>query len=80
MTDLITGAVERFVRTAGQVADDDPMFSRDVDLIETGYLDSAGVVALFAYVESEFGTTLDDDEWAGLDPLSVNGIAALIAR
>jgi acyl carrier protein len=80
MTEQITEALETLVRQAGQVAADDPLFSRDVDLIETGYLDSVGVVALLTYLETSFLVTVDDDTWAALDPLTINGISALISR
>lgn len=78
MPEDVGAVVEKFVRSAGQVSDDDPHFDRRVDLIEMGYLDSVGVVELLAYVAAEFGLGIDEETWAVMDPLSIDQVAATI--
>ena len=43
--------LEAFVRERFQVEEDDDFFTPDVNLWEEGYVDSAGVVELIAYLE-----------------------------
>jgi acyl carrier protein len=70
--------VENFVRSVADVTADDPLFTREVDLIEMGYLDSVGVVALLTYIENELQAVVGDDSWIELAPLSINAITTLI--
>ncbi|MBZ6093504.1 acyl carrier protein [Streptomyces olivaceus] len=72
--------VERFVRREGSVADDDPDFTRQVDLFRAGYLDSLGIVHLIAYLEREFGVRLGDDDLADPGFATIDGITALLDR
>jgi acyl carrier protein len=78
--DRIAEALERFIRLEGSVATDDAEFGRDIDVLETGYLDSLGIVHLIAHIEQEFDLQLTDDVL--LDPrfASINGIAAILAE
>ena len=46
--------LETFVRERFQVEEDDDLFSPDVNLWEEGYVDSAGVVELIAYLEDTY--------------------------
>lgn len=76
--DDIADTVERFVRREGSVAADDSGFGRNVDLLDTGYLDSLGIVHLIDFIEREYGLSLNDDVLADPRIATVNGIASIL--
>ena len=51
MTDKTQATIEEFVRSRFRVRPDDIHFSVDVNLWEEGYVDSAGVVEMIAFLE-----------------------------
>jgi len=51
-------SIEAFIRRAASVADDDPGFSRKVNLFDAGYLDSLTVVALTVHIEEALSTPI----------------------
>ncbi|MFE7076417.1 acyl carrier protein [Streptomyces sp. NPDC057620] len=78
VTSEVAETLERFVRREGRIIDDDPDFSRDVDLFTSGYLDSLGTVHLIAFIEKHFDVQLGDDVLADPSFNTVHGISALI--
>ncbi len=72
--------LEAFVRERFQVEEDDDFFTPDVNLWEEGYVDSAGVVELIAYLEDSY--TIQIPRSMLFDPgfTSVDGIAERIVR
>lgn len=52
----------------------------DVDLLELGLLDSAGIAQLLAFCEETFGITVADDELTAENFQSINAIAELVAE
>lgn len=78
--DDIAGRVEGFVRREFRVVEDDPGFSRDVHLYESGYVDSAGVVELIAFVEATFDVKLEDEHIFSDRFTSINGISGVVAE
>lgn len=76
----IAEAIERFIRTQFQIADNDPIFTRDAHLYESGFVDSAGVVELIAFLESTFDVTLPDDDVFSDEFTTINGIGAVVHR
>lgn len=52
--ETIAHTLEDFIRDRFQVESDDDLFSRELNLWEEGYLDSAGVVELIAFMEERF--------------------------
>ncbi|MCZ7525375.1 MAG: phosphopantetheine-binding protein [Acidimicrobiia bacterium] len=73
-------ALEGFVRSYGQVAPDDPDFGRSTNLWEEGYLDSAGVVELLAFVEEHFGVTVPDEALFLPEFTTLDGMAEVVDR
>jgi len=71
--------LERFVRDVSRIADDDPDFNRTVDLFDSGYLDSLGIVALTAFIEQTFGIDLAEEEMFDPRFTTVDGITEIIA-
>ena len=75
----LASAIEAFIRHHFRVIADDPRFSRDAQLFEGGYVDSAGVVELLMHVESTYGVTLDDEQIFSDRFTTINGIAEMVA-
>lgn len=77
--DHAAATIEQFIRTEFQVGEGDPLFSRDVHLFETGYVDSIGFAQLLAFIESTFGVAIDVDDLMNDDFTTINGISRLIS-
>jgi acyl carrier protein len=73
----IAGVIERFIRQDFRIIDTSPSL-RSTHLFESGYVDSAGVVELIAFLESTFKIRLDDDQVFSDDFTTINGIAAIV--
>lgn len=58
---VLASQLEAFVRTRFRIRDDDPGFSRATNLWEEGYVDSAGVVEVLAFLEEKIGARLPED-------------------
>ena len=71
--------IEQFIRREFRIVEETPVCIRDEHLFESGYVDSAGVVELIAFVESTFGVTLQDEHVFSDQFTTINGIAALVA-
>ena len=74
----IATTIEGFIRRHFRIIEDDPRFSRDAHLFESGYVDSAGVVELLMFVESTWGVKLDDDQIFSDQFTTINGISAIL--
>lgn len=72
--------IEAFIRREAAVADDDPTFTRQVNLFDTGYLDSLTVVALTVHVEEAFGVPITDDDLFDPRFATIDGMAKLITQ
>lgn len=74
----IAGRIEEFIRKEFRVMNDDSAFSRDAHLYESGYVDSAGVVELIAFLESSFDIQLRDEHIFSDDFTTINGITTVV--
>jgi acyl carrier protein len=70
--------IERFVREQFSVSDGDPHFDRTVDLFESGYVDSVGVVELLAFIGEAFRVEIPDKVLLSEDFTNVDGIARIV--
>jgi acyl carrier protein len=75
----IAEQLEAFIRKAGEVADDDPGFGRDVHVFEAGYLDSLGVVRVIDHLESSFGIEFTDEELFDQRFTTIDGISDIVS-
>ncbi len=75
----IASELERFIRTQFDVPDDDDAFGREVDLWEEGYVDSAGVVEVVAYLEERWSVKIPEE--ALFDPrfTKIAGMGEVVA-
>jgi acyl carrier protein len=58
---VLASELEVFVRERFRVREDDVGFSRTTNLWEEGYVDSAGVVEVLAFLEEKIGARLPED-------------------
>jgi acyl carrier protein len=65
--------LDNFLLGVGSVADDD-------SLLESGTVDSTGIVELATYLEVRFGIELDDDDMTASNLDSITRIARFVAR
>lgn len=72
--------VERFIRTQYNISPTDPMFDREVDLFELGYVDSVGIVELIEFLRQEFGVEIPDEDLLSDDFSNISGIARIVSR
>jgi acyl carrier protein len=78
LTDEILAAeLEGFIRERFRVAADDPNFDRDSDVWEEGYVDSAGAVEVFAFLESKVGARLPEELLFEPEFVTIRGMARL---
>ena len=73
----IASVVERFIEKQFRVIDVGPTL-RSMHLFESGFVDSAGVVELIAFLESNFKIRLGDDQVFSDDFTTINGIATIV--
>ncbi|MFG2783789.1 acyl carrier protein [Streptomyces prunicolor] len=73
-------SIEAFIRREAVVADDDHGFSRQVNLFDTGYLDSLTAVALTVHIEESLGTPISDTDLFDPRFATIDGMAELVAE
>ena len=73
----IATVIERFIEKQFRIIDTIPSL-RDTHLFESGFVDSAGVVELIAFVESTFKISLGDDQVFSDDFTTIDGIASMV--
>jgi acyl carrier protein len=72
--------IEKYVREQFGVGDADLRFGPTVDLYESGYVDSVGVVELLAFIGEEFGVEVPEHDLVSPAFSSVEGIARIVGR
>ena len=78
LRERIAADLEAFIRERFEVPPDDPLFGRDVDLWEEGYVDSAGVVEVVDHLESTWQLKVPEE--ALFDPrfTRISGMAEVL--
>lgn len=76
----IAEKLERFVRQSFQIADDDPGFGHAVDLFESGYVDSIGVIETVHFITERFGVAVPDEVLLSKRFATIEGMAQTIAE
>ena len=68
--------IRQFILTNFLFTEDESLLRNDASLLEEGVLDSTGVLELVAFVESEFGIKVADEE---LVPEHLDSVASIVA-
>ncbi len=69
--------IEDFIRQEFEI-DDDPEFSRDIHLFDSGFVDSLGAVRIVCFVEEEFGIEITQKDITLYPMNSINEIAEVV--
>ena len=72
--------IEEFIRMQFGISPTDPMFNRQVDLFEAGYVDSMGIVELLEFLRGEFSVEIPDDDLLADDFSNIAGITRIVSR
>jgi acyl carrier protein len=72
--------IEEFIRMQFGISPTDPMFNRQVNLFEAGYVDSMGIVELLEFLRGEFSVEIPDDDLLADDFSSIAGITRIVSR
>jgi acyl carrier protein len=72
--------IEEFILMQFGVSPTDPMFNRQIDLFEAGYVDSMGIVELLAFLRGEFNVEIPDDDLLADDFSNIAGITRIVSR
>jgi len=78
--EILASELDAFIRERFRVAPDDALFHRDTNVWEEGYVDSAGVVEVFAFLEAKVGDRLPEELLFNPDFVTVRGMARLVAE
>lgn len=78
-TSEVAGRVRAFLVDTFLLGDDDG-FADDESLLDSGIVDSTGVMEVVAFLEESFGIEIDDDELVADNLDSVQRLAAFVAR
>jgi acyl carrier protein len=76
----VADSVEAFVRRHFNVSPSDTGFGREVDLFESGYVDSVGVAELLDYLTQQFEVEIPESELFSDEFSNIDGIASIIDR
>jgi acyl carrier protein len=72
--------IEEYIRMQFGISPTDPMFNRQVDLFEAGYVDSMGIVELLEFLRGEFSVEIPDDDLLADDFSNIAGITRIVSR
>ncbi len=78
--DEIKNKVREYLVENFLFGDTEAQLEDDQSLIDSGVIDSTGVLELITFLESEFGIAVEDDEVLPENLDSINNIAAYIER
>lgn len=74
-----TDAVRTFIATNFYVPEE-TLLADDTSLLDLGIVDSTGVLEVTAFLESEYGIEVCDDEIVPANMDSINAISSFVAR
>lgn len=76
----IETAIRGFVLENYLFTDDDAMLKNDASLVESGVIDSTGILEVISFIQREFGVTVEDEEMIPENLDSVDNIVAYLKR
>jgi acyl carrier protein len=72
--------IRQFILSSFLFTSDQSVLRNDESLLERGMIDSTGVLELVAFLESQFGVTVSDEELLPDNLDSVNQIESFVKR
>jgi len=74
----VISAIEGIIRTIGRISPTDARFTTSVELFDSGYIESLGIVQLTAELEETFGVTFSEQDLFDPRFSTVIGIAYVV--
>ncbi|UCG61428.1 MAG: acyl carrier protein [Candidatus Zixiibacteriota bacterium] len=78
--DNIKKKLKDFIREVFLVGDEDQELSDGDSFMQTGIIDSTGVLELASFIEREFAFTIEDDEMTPQNLDSISNLVAFISK
>jgi acyl carrier protein len=79
-TTPIAHRIRTFITANFLFGEEDERFTDGASFLETGIIDSTGILELVAFVESEFGISVREQEMTPENLDSVNNVADYVSR
>jgi acyl carrier protein len=79
-TDEIRKRLKQFITEVFLVGDENEKLSDSESFMQTGIIDSTGVLELASFIEQEYKFSIDDDEMTPGNLDSVNNLVSFISR
>ncbi|MGH7208658.1 MAG: acyl carrier protein [Nitrospiraceae bacterium] len=76
--DFVKQEVRRFLATELRVDVDDPDFADDVNLFDSGFLDSLGFATLITHLEGRYEIRFDPQELFAEDMMTLSGLVQIL--
>jgi acyl carrier protein len=76
----IQTTVRAFIVESYLFGEDDPDLTEDTSLLESGVVDSTGILELVSFIESTYGFRLPDEDMLPENLDSIDRIAAYVSR
>jgi acyl carrier protein len=76
----IQTTVRAFIVESYLFGEDDPDLTEDTSLLESGVVDSTGILELVSFIESTYGFRLPDEDMLPENLDSIERIAAYVSR
>ena len=80
MTETIANDVREFVISNFLFGQDDGRVTRDLSFLESGTIDSTGMLELVAFIEEKYGISIGDRELVPENLDSVSNVSRFVAR
>jgi acyl carrier protein len=78
--DSVERDIEEFLQRELKVDPSDPLFTREVDLFDAGYVDSIGFAELLGFIQERYGVDVPEEDLLSDDFSTIDGIAAVVRR
>ncbi len=76
----IESSIREFILENYLFTDDGTLLENDVSLIDTGVVDSTGILEVIEFIQNEFKIKVEDDEMIPENLDSVNRVVAYLGR
>jgi acyl carrier protein len=80
MANTITADIRKFILSNYLFSEDESLLKDDQSLLDTGVLDSTGVLELITFLEEQFGLKIADEEMTPENLDSVDRITQFVQR
>lgn len=80
MAEDVQSTLRAYIVDSFMMSEDDTALENEQSLLDTGVIDSTGVLELIQYLEETFGIAVDDEDLIPENLDSVDNLVAFVAR